>query len=160
MDAIIFEVVVRESIRVNKEIINIIDPNETIYNMLTDSMLLLVRLSEGESVYKDSAVKYRYCHPNRPTRPTLSIRRSLNRWAWMLLPAIENDEMASDLDLDEIVSWLTLALDLLMIKIAVVQFDDLQLRRFIGRFIVEPILAGHNSQVSPERDRPSHEPDS
>ena len=49
--------------------------------------------------------------------------------------------LARDLNLDQMVSWLTLSHGMLMMKIDAEPIDDKELRYFVRRFVVEPLLS-------------------
>ncbi|WP_077034907.1 TetR/AcrR family transcriptional regulator [Pelomonas sp. KK5] len=61
-------------------------------------------------------------------------------WGSLLSDAHQRGELAADLSLDEISSWLTLSQATLLTKVEAVEISDRELRRFIQRFIVSAVL--------------------
>ena len=64
---------------------------------------------------------------------------NLERWEHLLSRAAARGELTTKLSLEEIVSWLTLAQTLLLIKVDAAPIPDAELRRFIRHFIVRPL---------------------
>jgi AcrR family transcriptional regulator len=61
-------------------------------------------------------------------------------WGSLLRDAMQRGELAEDLGLDEVCSWLTLSQALLLTKVEAVDITDRELRRFIQRFIVATLM--------------------
>jgi AcrR family transcriptional regulator len=64
-----------------------------------------------------------------------------SQWDKFLNTARKSGELASDLDTDQIVPWLALSQTLLLIKMEHQLLPDGELRHFIRRFVVDPLLA-------------------
>ncbi|MBA2933770.1 TetR/AcrR family transcriptional regulator [Sphingomonas sp. CGMCC 1.13654] len=69
------------------------------------------------------------------------------RWHSLLTRAAGSGELASDIDFDRIVSWLSLSQMMLLATIEQLGIDEAQLRQFIRRFVVEPLLATRGQPV-------------
>jgi AcrR family transcriptional regulator len=67
------------------------------------------------------------------------------RWSHYLDAALKRGELATDISRDEIISWLSLAQTLLLIRVDAVQLSDKELERFIARFLVRPLLGSKAS---------------
>lgn len=63
------------------------------------------------------------------------------QWDSMLNAARRSGELAPDLDTDQIVPWLSLSQLMMFITMDQLPMDEAEIRRFIRRFIVEPLLA-------------------
>ena len=66
--------------------------------------------------------------------------RNRDRWRKTLFKARDAEEIASDIDVDETVLWLTISQSMLQIQINQLAMDEAEIRRFARRFIVEPLL--------------------
>ncbi|HZV08936.1 MAG TPA: hypothetical protein VFF94_04230, partial [Novosphingobium sp.] len=66
----------------------------------------------------------------------------LNRsyWQGMMQRAAAAGQLADDLSLDEIVSWLLMMQSVLQLRLASGQIDAAQLHRLVRRFAVAPLL--------------------
>ena len=67
------------------------------------------------------------------------------RWRSALENGLASGDLRPDLDLDDVVSWISFTQRMLQIRINQSEVDEDQLRRFIRTFIVEPILANHGA---------------
>jgi AcrR family transcriptional regulator len=63
------------------------------------------------------------------------------RWQSLLVKAAGTGELANDIDVNEIVSWLSLTQMMLLATGNQLGIDEKQMRHFIRRFVVEPLLA-------------------
>lgn len=67
----------------------------------------------------------------------------LNRGWWqdIIERAAQNEELAADLTLDEILAWLTTQQSLLQQQLYEGQIDEQRLRHVLRRFVVAPLVA-------------------
>lgn len=63
------------------------------------------------------------------------------RWSALLARAEASGELATDIGTEEIVAWLSLSQMMLLTTIEQLGTDEERMRRFIRRFVVEPLLA-------------------
>ena len=61
-------------------------------------------------------------------------------WHSLLVQGIRQGVLADDLSEEEIGAWLALSETMLLVKVDSVSYSDAQLRAFIRRFVVAPIL--------------------
>lgn len=73
-----------------------------------------------------------------PASPSHQANRAL--WGSLIRDALAHGELAKDVSLDEISSWLVLSQALLLTKVEATDIGDDELRGFIRRFIVSAIL--------------------
>ena len=78
-------------------------------------------------------------HSYAPSSPYQKLARA--RWHALLERARASGELAPDLDLDEVVSWLSLNQIILLATIDEMEGGEGYLRRMVRRFVVEPLLA-------------------
>lgn len=62
------------------------------------------------------------------------------RWRHLYESATAHGDIADDITFDELVFWLTLAQESLVFRLSSAPIDEQRLRRFIRRFIVDPLL--------------------
>ena len=70
-----------------------------------------------------------------------------DQWRSALNSGRASGELAADIDTDHVVSWLSLSQLMLQIRIDQSPVDEDELRRFIRRFVVEPILVNHSAPI-------------
>jgi AcrR family transcriptional regulator len=73
-----------------------------------------------------------------PDQPIHKYQRE--QWGHFLNVALERKELATDISRDEIISWLALAQSLILIKVEARPLSDEELRRFVSRFVVYPLM--------------------
>lgn len=140
-DAILDEISVRETWRVNSEVRRRLVRSDKFADFLTDTLLLIVRLA-NENVYirrMVESIEYQesVIAPN-------SLMQQLQRTWWTNLfeQAAAQGEIAGDISIDEIIYWLSRAQSMLMLQVTSTALDSAQQRRFTRRFIVQPLLTG------------------
>lgn len=109
----------------------------------------------GELVTECMFLVTRIAHANPYIRSMLDSRDDMSRWAqpsslahkqirklWekVLASAKNKGDLAPDLTIDGIVSWLMLAQDMLLTKVQAVEITDEELRTFIRRFVLKPLI--------------------
>ena len=147
LDDIVNQICADESLRMNVEIKEKAHPQGKVEDVLTDCMLLVVRMAQLNPYVRMFLESVRTASISAD--PASIIHRAQHdRWDWLLEPAMKRGDLSDDLDLDEIVSWLTLSLEFLLIKTEAVKMDDRSLGYFIRRFVVEPILSNHSLPAS------------
>jgi hypothetical protein len=128
-----------ESLRVNGEIRRIAKRHPKPEDTLVEALLVATRLAHENpltrSLMEDIGPSSRNADP-------ANLVQEVQRERWRsLLSRVEHEEkIASGLTFEEISSWLTLAQGMLLVKVDSVSFTDTELRAFIRRFIVTPIL--------------------
>lgn len=80
-------------------------------------------------------------HATSPSSSLHKYYRGL--WGRLLTRAADRGDLAADLSIDEVTSWLNSSQAMLMMRLDAVDIDDAELRRLIRRFVVEPLLAPH-----------------
>ena len=61
-------------------------------------------------------------------------------WGKFLMSAASKGEISKELPLDDVISWLILSQDMLLTKVQAIEVSDDDLRLFIRRFVVKPLL--------------------
>ena len=80
-------------------------------------------------------------HATSSSSPLHTYYRGL--WGRLLTRAADRGDLAADLSIDEVTSWLNSSQAMLMMRLDAVDIDDDELRRLIRRFVVEPLLTPH-----------------
>ncbi len=128
-----------ESRKVNAEVRKRLVRGQKFDDLVTDALLLIVRIAV-ENPYISRILSYREFEAEA-TFSTSELHRMHRQWWGPLLEhAAERNEVAKDLDIDEILIWLTLSQRMLLTRLESGPMDDEDLRRLIRRFIVEPLL--------------------
>ena len=140
-EAILDEISVRETWRVNSEVRRRLVRSDKFADFLTDTLLLVVRLAT-ENVYIRRTVESIEFQESVIAPSSLMQQLQRTWWTNLFEQAMQRGEIASDLAVDEIIYWLTRAQSMLMLQVASPTLDDAQQRRFTRRFIVQPLLAG------------------
>ena len=140
-DAILDEISVREAWRVNSEVRRRLVRSDDFADFLTDTLLLVIRLA-NENVYIRRMVESIEFQESVISPSSLMQQLQRTWWTNLFEQARARGEIAADLEIDEIIYWLARAQAMLMLQVASPQIDDAEKRRFIRRFIVQPLLAG------------------
>jgi AcrR family transcriptional regulator len=141
-DAILDEISVRETWKVNSEVRRRLVRSDDFADFLADTLLLVVRLA-NENIYIRRMVESIEFQQSVISPSSLMQQLQRTWWANLFEQARARGEIAADLEIDEIIYWLARAQSMLMLQVASPQLDDAEKRRFIRRFIVQPLLAGH-----------------
>lgn len=129
-----------ESLRVREEVRAQLAHHTRFDDRLTFALLLVIRTASrnaclqyilgcDEFVAHASDVRSRY-H---------ALQKQL--WGSLLTTGMSRGHIAKDLQLDEIVSWLTISCQSLLVKATQTAIDDASLERILRRFVVQPLLA-------------------
>jgi AcrR family transcriptional regulator len=127
-----------EAAKLNVEIHRSVHRRRSLATRIAESILVAIRIARKNAYYRHliEPLEIR-ARLTDPRNPVYALQRE--RWAPMLLEAQASGELASDLDIDEVVTWLTLAQMALL-----VQFEhpdgDAELERMVRRFVVAPLL--------------------
>lgn len=140
-DAILDEISVRETWRVNSEVRRRLVRSDDFAEFLADTLLLVIRLA-NENIYIRRMVESIEFQESVISPSSLMQQLQRTWWTNLFEQARARDEIAADLEIDEIIYWLARAQAMLMLQVASPQIDDAEKRRFIRRFIVQPLLAG------------------
>ncbi|HET6524429.1 helix-turn-helix domain-containing protein [Sphingopyxis sp.] len=140
-DAILDEISVRETWRVNSEVRRRLVRSDDFADFLTDTLLLVIRLA-NENIYIRRMVESIEFQESVISPSSLMQQLQRTWWTNLFEQARARGEIAADLEIDEIIYWLARAQAMLMLQVASPQIDDAEKRRFIRRFIVQPLLAG------------------
>lgn len=139
-DDIVRHICALEIRKVNDELRRRISRAGTFVDLLTESLLLTTRIAaENEFVrilIETSDVTSRGANPDSVDFPEV---RSV--WHSLLVQGIQQGALADDLSEKEIGAWLALSETMLLMKVDAVTYTDAQLRTFIKRFVVAPILS-------------------
>ncbi|MBL8652399.1 MAG: TetR/AcrR family transcriptional regulator [Sphingopyxis sp.] len=140
-DAILDEISVRETWRVNSEVRRRLVRSDDFADFLSNTLLLVIRLA-NENVYIRRMVESIEFQESVISPSSLMQQMQRTWWSNMFEQARARGEIAADLEIDEMIYWLGRAQSMLMLQVASPQIDDAEKRRFIRRFIVQPLLAG------------------
>lgn len=145
---VLARIVALEIDKVNAELRARFVRRASIEESLTECLLLVVRAAARNHYLRGTLQSPEYLSTVADPRSD-EHRRQRHWWSRLLDEAAQAGELAADLDRDQIVSWLTLAEQMLLIKIDALDISDRELRGFIQRMVVLPLLA--RSAAKPAR---------
>ena len=138
-DELVTHITALEIAKVNAEVRARFVRKSQFADSLAECLLLVVRSAMNSRCLR--MVLHTSDYPSKASDPgSEAHRRQRAWWGTLLDDAAEAGEFASDLSMDEIVSWLTNAEQMLVIKLEAVEMGDDELRHFIHRMIVLPLL--------------------
>jgi len=129
-----------ESRKVNAEVRKRLVRGQKFEDLVTDALLLIVRIAI-ENPYVRRILAYREFEAEAESGTSELHRMHREWWGPLLEHAAERGELATDLDIDEILVWITLSQRMLLTRLESGPIEDADLRRLIRRFIVQPLLA-------------------
>lgn len=142
-DAILDEISMRETRKVNAQVRARVVRHAAFADFLTDVLLLVVRLAASNPYIRRMVESHEFqVQAMRASSPMFELQRQW--WSGVLSHAADRGELAADLDRDEIIAWLTHTQSLLLAYVEDPAVSDGALRRMIERFVVEPLLADAN----------------
>lgn len=138
-DELVAHITALEIAKINTEVRTRFVRKSRFADSLAECLLLVVRAAMSSRCLR--MVLHTSDYPSKAAEPgTEAHRRQRAWWGTLLDDAAKAGEFANDLSMDEIVSWLTHAEQMLVIKLESVDIGDDELRRFIDRMIVLPLL--------------------
>lgn len=138
-DELVAHITALEIAKINQEVRTRFVRKSRFADSLAECLLLVVRAAMSSRCLR--MVLHTSDYPSKAADPGSEAHRRQRAWWGSLLDdAAKAGEFASDLSMDEIVSWLTNAEQMLVLKIEAVDISDDELRRFIHRMIVLPLL--------------------
>ena len=79
-------------------------------------------------------------------------------WGGFIARAMQRGDLASDLSVDEVISWLSATEGMLMTRLDSLEMSDQELRRIVSRLIVPPLLSGSPGAATKRARRPIGKP--
>ena len=128
-----------ESVKVKREVKRKLHRVESFEDALTEALVLIVRIA-----MKNMYVRRLLADPEFAPRSLNPGGRYHEMqkvwWGSFLTNALNRGDIADDLDVDDVVSWLTAGMRTLMLRMQQTEESDLQFRRYARRFIVYPLI--------------------
>lgn len=119
---------------------------------LTDALFLTVRFAGNNPFIRRVTESYEVSQwPRESDSEMVSTHRGW--WQNLVVSAKERGEIAEDLSVDEVISWLTVIETTLLTWMSGSELTDAMLRRLIRRFYVDPLLAGERAGAGRLRNR-------
>lgn len=82
---------------------------------------------------------------------SLLTQATRERWRHLFDTATAAGDIADDITFDELVFWLTLAQESLVFRLSSAPIEEQRLRRFIRRFVVDPLLSPRARNAKPRK---------
>ncbi|WP_077032921.1 TetR/AcrR family transcriptional regulator [Pelomonas sp. KK5] len=128
-----------EAAKLNETVMRSVRTKRTLEGKITESIMATLRLGITNPyirrLIEPADIRQRATDPSDPIHAA-----QRERWAPLLVPAIEDGRIAPDLQLDEIVAWLTMAQMMLVLRFDLEQLDKSEIERLVRRFIIVPLL--------------------
>lgn len=128
-----------ESVKVKREVKRKLHRVESFEEALTEALVLIVRIA-----MKNMYVRRLLADPEFAPRSLNPGGRYHEMqkvwWGSFLTNALNRGDIADDLDVDDLVSWLTAGMRTLMLRMQQTEESDQEFRRYVRRFIVYPLI--------------------
>ena len=136
---IVTEICLLESAKMNAQIKKRLHRRQNLASKMTESIMMTMRVGRANPYVR------RFIQPIILSSRTTDVHNPIHAthrayWAPLLQSAIKSGEMAADLDIDDVVSWITLAQSALLAGFDSPDANEAQLERMVRRFIVAPLL--------------------
>lgn len=138
--AIIDQIAIAESVKVNTELRQRLVRALPFADLLTEALLLITRIA-SDNPYVRHILDSREFELSRPDSDSDIYRLHRGWWQRLLNQAAAQADLATDITVDEIVTWITMVESMLLIYVEDKELDDPALRRLIRRFAVDPLMA-------------------
>lgn len=142
-EAIIDRISTIETQRVNAELRRQLTVGASLEETIVECLFLSTRIAHGNAsvrrLVEATDFTSRAVDPSSPQHQAYR-----DTWGNLIGKAFKQKLIATDLDPDSVANWLSLSLNMLLVKVDAVDISDTELRQFIRRFVLLPLL------VSPE----------
>lgn len=130
-----------EAAKINVEIRNELSRKnlKSFEDIITEALFIIIMLSR-DNQYLSGFLSNLAFQAKAAGKTSRFHQISREMWKGLMARAAARGELADDLDLDEILSWLTLGQAMLQVKFSGGDIDRTELRRFIRRFVVRPLM--------------------
>lgn len=140
-EAIIVEICSRETLNEAAEIDSLWKKKNNPEDVLVEGIFLVVRLAQNNKYIRyllesDETLEMAMNFDNNASIMHSFLR---DRWAQSLQPFFESQNL-DDASLDEVISWITFCLTVLLKKADLVPLADEKLKHFVRNFVARPIV--------------------
>jgi len=147
-DDIIDRICHDEAMKVNAEVRRRLVRTDNFDSMITEAILVVIRVASENPYIRRTLEDAEYqANAIESTSTVHRIHREL--WRRFLEHAMETGELASDITIDDIITWLNMSQGMLLMRLGMVELTDDQLRTFIRRFVVDPLLSNRYPRAEP-----------
>lgn len=138
-EAIVDQISIRETERVKTQIREHRKNGASFEEMLVECLFLSTRIANKNpcvrALVQDVDFTSRTTAPSSPQQQAF-----MQSWGRLIQTAFTEGDVASDLNEEAVVNWLYISLEMLLLREASVYTSDEELRYFIKRFVVRPLL--------------------
>ncbi len=129
-----------ESVKVKREVKRKLHLAPCFEDALTEALVLIVRIAMRNMYVRrllaDPEFAPRSLNPGGRYHEMQKVW-----WGTFLTNAVNRGDIADDLDVDDVVSWLTAGMRTLMLRMQQTEESDREFRRYVRRFIVYPLVS-------------------
>ena len=133
-----------ESRKIHAEVRKRLVRGNTFEEQLVEALVLVVRIAI-QNPYVRRILSFHEFQAEAVSLEGEMHRLHREWWGPLLEHAAERGELADDLDIDEILVWLTLTQNMLLMRLDTAEISDGELRRLVQRFVVDPLLMRERS---------------
>ncbi len=138
-DDIIEHICMIEAVRVNSEVRQKLGKFDTFEAILVETLFLIIRIVSA-NMYLRSLLENVAAQSMVAQKESRIHQINREMWAPLLERAAVSGELAADLNIDDVLSWLFLTQAALQVRISGGEVADQDLRHVIRRFVVRPLL--------------------
>lgn len=136
-----------EIVKVNQIIRSRMTREHDFADKITEAIVLSIEVSR-ENPYLMRVIRDADLMPRYSGRQVSLYVWQRTQWSGLIEHARRTGELAEDLDLDRVVHWILMSQLMLLLAYERLSLVGDDLRHFIRRFIVEPMLSGHSGPSS------------
>lgn len=133
-----------EMVKINGILRTTLNSAEGFADRLTNAIVLSVEISI-ENTYISRAIEDINALPGFPGANERILDWQRQKWRPMMERAAAQGELAADLDFEALLQWIILCQLLLMLAYRRLVAAGIEVRPFVRRFMVEPLLASHSA---------------
>lgn len=146
---IVDQIAFLEMVKINRALRTALSGEEGFADRLTNAVLLSVEISV-ENSYIQSVIQDINALPGLPGASDRILDWQRQKWRPMLERAAAKGELADDLDFEQLLQWILHCQLLLTVSYRRLEAAGLDLRQFVRRFMVLPVLASWSNGATSE----------
>jgi AcrR family transcriptional regulator len=126
--------------RIHREILESVSHTQGFAEKLTEALLVATKIAQTDiytrRIFNSIEAASRSANPRYS-----DYKLTRESWRPFLERAWETGELSKDLELDDVVIWLTLSLVMMYVRLMTVKLTDRKIRAYFARYVVRPLLS-------------------
>ena len=136
-----------EMVKVNQIVRSKLNRERAFPDKITEAIVLSVEVSR-ENPYLRKVIEDAELMPRYHDKQVSLFAWQRDQWAGLIENARSSGQLAEDLDLDRVVQWILISQLLLLIAYERIPMIRTDIRHFVRRFMVEPLLSHRATSIS------------